>query len=85
MKQKFQNDYNYILREKQLHQRIYKLLQILTSLQPWTDKMSKEQFNEIMQIRDQAILLADKKCRKLCMGQVVFSDKYETARKSIEL
>ena len=43
------------------------------------------EFNEIMKIREQAILLADKKCRKLCMGQVAFSDKYETARKSIEL
>ena len=83
VKNKFQHDYKQILRSKNLHQRIYDL-QTLATYQPWNEAMSME-FNAIMKEREYAILQADKKCRKLCMGQVSFSADYDIARKSIEL
>jgi hypothetical protein len=83
VKQKFMSDYRQILRDKKLPQRIYQL-QTIASTHQWNATMSDE-LNDIMDIRERAILLADSKCRKLCMGHVEFSDSYEKASKTIEL
>ena len=83
VKQKFTHDYKQLLRDAKLHQRIY-YLQTLAQTVPWDDSMSTE-LNNIMTIREKLIMQADSKCRKLCMGQVDYSDKYAAAVTIIDL
>ena len=83
VKHRFKEDYRQILRSNNVHQRIYSL-QILAQQIPWNEAMSTE-FNDIMNIWESAILEADSKCRKLCMGQVAYSDTYARVIKQIEL
>ena len=83
VKQKFMGDYRQRLRDTRLPQRIFNL-QTEAMYTPWNQAMSDE-FNDIMDAREKAILSADGKCRKLCMGHVEFSDSYDKASKSIEL
>ena len=83
VKQKFIHDYKQLLREANLYQRIY-YLQTLAQNLPWDESMSRE-LNTIMEIRERSILLADSKCRKLCMGGVDYSDSYDRIITVIEL
>ena len=83
VKEKFKSDYKQLLRDTKLHQRIYHL-QVLAQQSQWTEAMTIE-FNAIMTIREKSLLHADRQCRKLCMGQVSYSDTYADAIKRIEL
>jgi hypothetical protein len=83
VRERFQYDYKQLLHNDNLFQRIYHL-QTLATYSPWTEAMSHE-FNDIMTCREKAILLADSRCRKLCMGHVPFSDKFDVAVRTIAL
>lgn len=80
---KFKQDYKHYIKQHSLHIRLYNL-QTLAQTRQLTDwEAYTAELNSIMEQRKFFLLKADKHCRKLCMGNVAFSDAYERASAAI--
>jgi hypothetical protein len=78
---RFLQKYKSLLRYYGLPERAYALERRRTY--PMTDEMCKE-YEDIDKLRMKCIALADKYCRKMYMGGILFSPKVNQARKQIE-
>ena len=82
IRKKFNNDYKLFLRRHHLEERLYSLQSRLTI--PIHPDDAKE-YESILSVRSDAIKYADKRCRRVFLGAVPFSDKMKQAMTQIEL
>ena len=79
---KFRQEYKKIIRQHSIHTRLFDLEKHIGSSLTTTQQC---EYEDILKIRYDGIRYANKRCRKIHMGGVPFSDKVGIAEKTIEL
>ena len=82
VRMKFNHDYKIFIRKQHLEERLYTLQTRLTL--PISDNDAVE-YEKILNIRTAAIAYADKRCRRIFMGEIPFSAELKLAMTRLEL